>query len=94
MKYIEEKNRFIALDENDGKVGQLLFRFVGDSVLVIDSIVVDLAQRGRGIAASLLDAAVEKARREEKKVLPICSYAQAVFKKNKAYQAIAEKLES
>lgn len=49
---------------------------------IIDSITVDEDYRGQGIAEKLLDRAVEEARKQNKKVIPLCSFAAAKFGEN------------
>lgn len=66
--------------EQDGKrVAELTYRRSNDSLVVIDHTEVDVSLRGQGIARSLLDAAVKWARASDTKVIPVCSYAVALF---------------
>lgn len=52
--------------------------------LVIDHTFVDPSLRGQGIAKQLVDRVVAYARTENKKILPLCSYARVVMERYKS----------
>lgn len=54
-------------------------------VMTITHTLVPEAVGGRGIAASLVKAALEHARREHWKVVPACSYAEAWMRRHPEY---------
>ena len=51
----------------------------GGKAMSIDHTEVDASLRGQGIARQLTLAAVDWARRQKLKILPICPFAKAVF---------------
>lgn len=57
-----------------------------DGVMIITHTGVPEAVGGRGIAADMTKAALEKAREEGWTVRPLCSYAAAYIRRNKQYQ--------
>jgi predicted GNAT family acetyltransferase len=44
--------------------------------------------RGKGIARAMIDYAVGFARKNGMKIIPVCSYAQAVFEKEPSYSDV------
>jgi len=73
-----EKGVFRA-GENGAEMGHLVYEWASDSVFVITHTFVDGAFRGRGVARSLVDAAVAYARENGYKIHPLCSYADKVL---------------
>lgn len=57
-----------------------------DGVMIITHTGVPEAVGGRGIAADMTKAALEKAREEGWTVRPLCSYAAAYIRRNQQYQ--------
>ena len=72
------------LTEVDGHVGYVEYERFGD-VMTITHTIVPPAIGGRGIAAALVQAAVEFARAEGLKVDPRCSYAEAWMRRHPEY---------
>ncbi len=71
----------------DGKsLAVLTYSKAGDDKIIIDHTEVDDSLRGQGIGESLVKAAVQWARDNEKKIMPLCPFANSVFKKNSSYQ--------
>jgi predicted GNAT family acetyltransferase len=60
----------------DGGVAFADYRRAGQS-LIIDHVETPMALRGTGVAARLMEAVAQQARRENLKLVPICSYAVA-----------------
>jgi len=58
---------------------------LADGVMTITHTLVPEEVGGRGIAASLVKAALEHARHESWKVVPVCSYAQAWMRRHPEY---------
>ncbi len=87
MKYIEEDKRIYALD-GQVEAGEITFSKAGDSILIIDHTFVDENYRGQGIAEELVKEAVEKAKRDNKKIIPLCPFAAKEFANNKNYKEV------
>ena len=73
---IEQSRIFIPKDPeklNDADA-ELLYRLVQDTI-IIDSIRVDEALRGQGIAGKLVEVMIAKAQKENLLIYPICTFA-------------------
>lgn len=84
----KENDRYLAVKDNK-TIAQLLFTpLPGKDAVSIDSIFVDKDYRGQGIAGKILAKAVLDAKKDGKKIKPICSFARAAFLRNPEYQKI------
>ena len=79
IKHDIENSQFTASIENNE--GQLKYRVLPDGNLDFYSTYVPDAGRGKGIAKMLVDAGVEYAKSENKKIKPSCSYVESYFKR-------------
>lgn len=87
MEYeIKEENQKFILIIDKKEVGYLKYTKELDNDLIIESIFVEEAYRGEGYAQIIFNEFMEKVRREDHKITPICSYAQAQFQKRKEIQ--------
>jgi predicted GNAT family acetyltransferase len=77
-----DKSRFEL--EKDGLVAFANYRRQGP-VLVIQHVEAPLPLRGTGAAGELMRGVVEIARREGRKVAPLCGYAFAWIRRHKEY---------
>ncbi len=66
----------------DGGEAELTFSKAGAGLIVIDYTGVPVAFRGRGVAQALVTRAVVDAQAAGRKVLPLCSYAAAQFRRH------------
>ncbi|MGX4644737.1 MULTISPECIES: GNAT family N-acetyltransferase [Holzapfeliella] len=89
MEFLEEKNRFYQLDDEQKLVAEIRFDTIKDNqVLVIEHTFTRPDFRGQGIAAELVKKVVDFAIENHQQVQPLCSYAKKEFIKNKDYQKI------
>lgn len=71
--------------EQDGRrLAEMTYSIAGSRV-IIDHTQVDDSLRGKGVGAKLVKAAVDWARKENVKLLPLCPYARSVFEKTPDY---------
>ena len=71
--------------ERDGeRLAQMTYTVAGSRV-IIDHTDVDDRLRGTGMGRKLVEAAVEWARKENARLMPLCPYAKSVFDKTPAY---------
>ena len=91
-KNTEEGGFFIA--EEDGKrMGYLSFEWATPTKFAILHTVVEEAFQGRGVAKALVNAAVDFARENGYKIMPLCPYAEKVFMRDSSYDDVnADKL--
>jgi predicted GNAT family acetyltransferase len=73
--YIEREGR---------RVGELTYSG-GGGAMVVGHTWVDPTLRGGRLAPNLVEAAVQYARKEGRKIVPVCSYVRAVFGRSSAY---------
>jgi predicted GNAT family acetyltransferase len=66
----------------DGSEGEMTYRVVRPGVIAIDHTGVPRQHRGRGHAERLVDAGIADARREGTKIIPLCSYVEAQFRRH------------
>ena len=64
---------------------------VAGTRVIIDHTQVDDSLRGQGVGAKLVQAAVDWARAENARLLPLCPYARSVFDKTPAYADVLAK---
>jgi predicted GNAT family acetyltransferase len=75
--------------ERDGKrLAEMTYSAAGSDKIIIDHTDVSDALRGTGTGGKLVAAAVEWARANGKKILPLCPFAKSVFDKNPAYRDV------
>jgi len=77
--------------QQDGKrLGEMTYTVAGSRV-IIDHTEVDDSLRGKGVGAKLVRAAVDWARKENARLLPLCPYAKSVFDKTPDYADVLAK---
>lgn len=92
MRAMEDEIRHVAsgprgafVIERDGeRLAELTYTVAGSRV-ILDHTHVDDRLRGTGAGARLVAAAVQWARAEQRKLLPLCPFAKSVFDKTPAY---------
>lgn len=82
INHIAEYKRgyFIAV-ENSVEVGRIVYVMAGDTKLVIEHTEVNPTFEGNGIGKKLVFAVVDYAREQDFKILPLCTFAKAIFDK-------------
>ncbi len=75
-----EENGSKAYNDQGVEVGYCQF-YEQDGKWVINHTVVDPSMKGQGVARKLLDAVLEQARLQNKKIVAECSYVAHVFDK-------------
>nr|WP_199003371.1 GNAT family N-acetyltransferase [Flavobacterium sp. ASV13] len=66
----------------DGKqAGKMTYTWAGDSKFIIDHTEVNEEFNGKGVGKKLVMAAVEYARANNLKIIPLCPFAKSVFDK-------------
>ncbi|MEG1024519.1 MAG: GNAT family N-acetyltransferase, partial [Flavobacterium sp.] len=66
----------------DGKeAGKMTYTWAGDSKFIIDHTEVNPDFNGKGVGKKLVMAAVEYARTNKLKIIPLCPFAKSVFDK-------------
>lgn len=78
------------IEENEKRLAELTFSKAGDTRIIIDHTEVNDALRGKGTGKQLVYAAVEYARKNNIKIIPLCSFAKSVFDKVKEFQDVLD----
>lgn len=78
IRFVKEEHEAQAYDD-DKKAGYCQYEEKIDSTWVITHTVVDENYQGEGLAGKLLDEVCDQARKENVKIIPICSYAVKKF---------------
>ncbi len=74
------KGRFVAM-EDTALAGTMTYTMAGESKLIIDHTEVEPGFEGKNVGKQLLMALVDYARTSSIKVLPLCPFAKAMFRK-------------
>lgn len=75
------KGRYV-LRGPDGAEAEMTFTRVGEHQLIIDHTGVPDAFRGQGVGLRLVARAVEDARASGRKIIPLCPFAAAQFRRH------------
>jgi predicted GNAT family acetyltransferase/uncharacterized Fe-S cluster protein YjdI len=81
------KGRFVIY-VNDEFAGEMTYVWAGTSKLIIDHTGVEGSFSGRGLGRQLVMKAVEYARNNAVKILPLCPFAKKVFDKDDGIQDV------
>ncbi|MEM6632288.1 MAG: GNAT family N-acetyltransferase [Bacteroidota bacterium] len=76
------------IEENAKRIAEMTYSVAGTHLMIIDHTEIDDSHRGKGLGKNLLMALVEKARKEEIKIIPLCPFAKSVFDKDESIQDV------
>ena len=74
--------------EDGTQVGEMTYQRPAPEQMVIDHTQVFDGNEGKGIARQMVSAAVDFARSNTRKIVPVCSYARAVLTRTDEYKDI------
>ena len=77
----ETKGRY-SYAADGGPEAELTYSVAGDRMIIIDHTSVPDAYRGQGIGAALIARAVADMRADGKRIMPLCPYAAAQFRRH------------
>lgn len=77
----EKKGHFTA-SEDGVEAGRMTYSWAGPGKFIIDHTEVNPAFSGRGVGKQLVLAAVDYARENDLKIVPLCPFAKSVFDKD------------
>jgi len=75
--------RFVIYEDGN-EAGEMTFTWAGNEKFIIDHTGVDKAYGGKGYAKKLVMEAVEYARKNNLKIIPLCPFAKAAFDRDKS----------
>lgn len=76
-----QRGRYV-MHFDDGTEGEMTYRHVGDGVIAIDHTGVPRQHRNKGHAERLVQAGIDDAQREGTRIIPLCSYVVAQFRRH------------
>ncbi|MBF8808390.1 MAG: N-acetyltransferase [Enterococcus lacertideformus] len=88
MEIREEKNRLVLLNDEAQEIGEMTWTDAGPEIMIVDHTFIEPEYRGQKLAEKLVFNGVELARREGKKIIPLCPYAKKEFDKKTEYQDV------
>jgi predicted GNAT family acetyltransferase len=79
------------LNDEAKEIGEMTWSDAGPDIMIIDHTFVEPEYRGQKLAEKLVLNGVELARREGKKIIPLCPYAKKEFERKPEYQDVLRK---
>ena len=76
---------FYVGDSEENPLAEMTFVTSGEKTIIIDHTSVSEELSGQGVGKLLLKELIDWARKENKKIIPLCPYAKAQMEKNKEY---------
>lgn len=78
---IDGKKGYFHIDVDGKQEGKMTFVFAGDDKIIIDHTEVNPGNEGKGFGKKMVTKAVEWARENDMKIVPLCPFAKSVFDK-------------
>jgi predicted GNAT family acetyltransferase len=85
---IDGKKGYFHIDVDGKQEGKMTFVFAGDDKIIIDHTEVNPGNEGKGFGKKMVAKAVEYARENDIKIIPLCPFAKAVFDKVPEYRDV------
>ena len=82
-----KKGRFV-LFEAGKEAGEMTFVWDGDDKIVVEHTYVGEEYGGKGYAKQLMKKAVAFARENEVKIVPVCSFVEAMFERDESIRDV------
>ncbi len=76
-----ERKGYLLATENNTEAGRMEYTHAGKDKFIIDHTDVNPDYNGKGVGKKLLMQAVEYARNNDKKIMPLCPFAKSMFDK-------------
>ncbi|SFW68116.1 hypothetical protein SAMN02927921_03263 [Sinomicrobium oceani] len=70
------------------RLGEMTYVMAGDHKMIIEHTGVDASLKGQGVGKKLLETLVNYTREKDIKVVPLCPFANAMFKKVTEWQDV------
>jgi predicted GNAT family acetyltransferase len=83
-KQIDGKGMFFVRGEK-GTLAEMVYTMPSADKMIIEHTEVSTVLKGQGAGAKLVHTAVEYARANNIKIIPLCPFANSVFKKKREY---------
>ncbi|MCH2216205.1 MAG: N-acetyltransferase [Flavobacteriales bacterium] len=76
------------IEEGGNRIAEMTFSVASAELIIIDHTEVNEAYKGKSLGRELLNAIVDKARTENFKIMPLCPFANSVFKKDESIRDV------
>lgn len=83
----EKKGRFYY-EEGGKTLAEMVYVMAGREKMIIEHTEVDASLEGKGVGKKLLETLVQYVRQESIRVIPLCPFANATFKRVKEWQDV------
>lgn len=89
IKHVEKEERgYFAATKNGKDAGLMTYVYAGDDRFIIDHTEVDDEFNGQGVGKALVEESVKFARENNLKILPLCPFVKAMFKRYPSYDDV------
>ncbi|HEY1845415.1 MAG TPA: GNAT family N-acetyltransferase [Buttiauxella sp.] len=88
MEILEGNNSFYVNDADGNRVAEVVFVPTGEHLTIIEHTDVDESLKGQGVGKQLVARVVERMRRENRKIIPLCPFAKHEFDTTPEYADI------
>ncbi|WP_323127777.1 GNAT family N-acetyltransferase [Acinetobacter indicus] len=85
----DSKGAFFV-EANGERLAEMTYSRTGEDKIIIDHTTVSEQLRGQGVGRHLVEAAVNYAREQQIKIIPLCPYAKAAFEKDPSIQDVLQ----
>ncbi len=76
------------IEDNGNVIAEMTYVKNDDNCIIIDHTGVNNTYRGQNFGKKLVEEAVNYARNENLKIIPVCSYAKAIMSRNHNYRDV------
>lgn len=87
----DERKGYFFIEENGQRLAEMVYSKAGANLLIIEHTEVFDSLRGEGAGKKMVLKAVEMARAQNKKILPLCPFAKSVFEKTPEIRDVLKK---
>ncbi|WP_374667873.1 GNAT family N-acetyltransferase [Acinetobacter sp.] len=84
-----QQGEFFISNETGQRIAEISYIWCGEKTIDANHTWVDDSLRGQGTARQLLDVLVNFAREQNLKIIPSCSYVEAMFKRDQSLSDLA-----
>lgn len=85
MKIFIKENQtggYVIARENEKRAGAMTYSVAGEELIIIDHTEVEPEYNGKNVGLQMLHKIVDMARENSLKIIPLCPFAAAMFKKH------------
>jgi uncharacterized protein len=82
------KNGSFYIKEEEELLAEMTYKWHDEHVFIIEHTEVSDKLAGKGVGKQLVNAAVEFARANQHRIIPVCSFARKVFERTKEYEDV------